>query len=499
MKLHYQETLGLGKNTLCHVSSGVVVPLCAREKVSVGIVHLGVGNFHRAHQAVFTDDVLAAGDLSWGILGVSLRSPRIKTILHAQDCLYSVHFRESSCEHSRVIGSITKLLCAPENPEAVLQAMCNPQVKIVSLTITEKGYVWPEGQLPDWTPARFYQSDASALLYLVEALARRHKLGIAPFTVLSCDNLAANGNTLKAAILQLAHHKTADFAAYLAQSLACPSTMVDRIVPASTPSDLALSNSLLGLQDNAAIVTEGFGQWVIEDNFPSGRPDWSVAKEVVFTKDVASYEKMKLRLLNGAHTFIALYGQLTGCTYVSDVMQQQAVVQFLYRLWNNAIHTLQIDEDLSDYIQRLILRFRNKNLLHKTSQIVQDTSQKLPQRILEPLLELHQLGRETQAHSTVIALWIEHLRRAKRLEDPLSSQLLPLAQAGDVSRFIQEVPIFCEDYQKNTQLINEVMLVYKDLQKGGVAGLLSRLEGVAELNGLNSPSLEGCPLGRGGF
>ena len=468
-----QATNRLSNANTKKLSNGVLLPQYDRAQVTNGIVHLGVGNFHRGHQAVFTDDVLASGDLSWGIIGVSLRSPRIKNILSEQDYLYSLSFRDNDTEQLRVIGSIMKVLCAPEDPESVLAAMCSPEVKIVSLTITEKGYAWPEGQIADWAPSSFAQSEASALLYIVAALYTRRERGIQPFTLLSCDNLAANGKALKSAIVQLARQKDSGFASELVDSLACPSSMVDRIVPAPTATDLAASAKSLGLQDNAAVITEPFGQWVIEDNFPSGRPDWSISAGVTFTKDVAPYEQMKLRLLNGAHTFIALYGQLTGATYVSDVMRTDQGTSFLQNYWQNTIKTLRVDADLSDYIGRLISRFKNQNLFHKTAQIVSDTSQKIPQRIIEPLLVLQAIGGETKAHSTVIALWFEYLRCAQQVEDPLAADLVRLAQSGDLALFVKELPVFSPSYKQNKKAINELIQVYEELQVGGIAKLLS--------------------------
>ena len=455
------------------LSNGVLLPQYDRAQVTNGIVHLGVGNFHRGHQAVFTDDVLASGDLSWGIIGVSLRSPRIKNILSEQDYLYSLSFRDNDTEQLRVIGSIMKVLCAPEDPESVLAAMCNPGVKIVSLTITEKGYAWPEGQIADWAPSSFAQSEASALLYIVEALYTRREHGIQPFALLSCDNLAANGKALKSAVVQLARQKDSGFASELVDCLACPSSMVDRIVPAPTATDLDASAKSLGLRDNAAVITEPFGQWVIEDDFPTDRPDWAISAGVTFTKDVAPYEQMKLRLLNGAHTFIALYGQLTGATYVSDVMRADQATNFLQNYWQNTIRTLRVDADLSDYIGRLIARFKNQNLFHKTAQIVSDTSQKMPQRIIEPLLVLQAIGGETKAHSTVIALWFEYLRCAQQVEDPLAADLVRLAQSGDLALFVKELPIFSPSYKQNEKAINELIQAYKELRDGSMTKLLS--------------------------
>ena len=457
----------LSQKTLAHAMPGALLPKYDRLRVSNGIVHLGVGNFHRGHQAVFTDDVLASGDMSWGITGISLRSPRIRQILKPQDCLYSVNFRDSETQLLRVIGSISDVLFAPHASDRVLEAMSSPDTKIVSLTITEKGYVWPEGEVAEWNPPRFCTQGASALLYIIEALFIRQARGIDPFTLLSCDNLAANGQTLKSAVLGLAGQKSARFASALAGKLACPSSMVDRIVPRSTGHDLLAASSRLGLNDQAAITAEPFGQWVIEDDFPTGRPDWSICDGVEFTASVEAHEKMKLRLLNGAHTFIALYGLLAGHRFVSDVMEDGEAVNALHRLWRNTAWTLGKRCDLTGYTRRLFSRFQNRSLRHRTSQIAMDTSQKLPQRVLEPLLELAENGNETRIHNAVVALWLEYLRRFDDVSDPLPGEWLQLARIGDVEGFVRTANVFPESYRGNTQLVGELVSLVHSLAETG--------------------------------
>lgn len=439
------------------IPADVARPAYDINKVKNGIVHLGVGNFHRGHQAVYTDDVLARGDLSWGIIGVSLRSPRMKNCLSDQDNLYSVNFRQNDDERYRVIGSISEVICAPEDPERVLEELCRPEIKIVTLTITEKGYVWPEGQEPDWSPSSFQHSSASALLYIVEALYRRRALGLPMFTLLSCDNLASNGKTLKTAVVQLAQKKDTGFAAELAKSLACPCSMVDRIVPATSKEDIEAATQKLGFQDNAAIVTEPFGQWVIEDNFPQGRPDWNRSEGVTFAKDVVPYEEMKLRLLNGAHTFIALFGQLTGRTFVNEVMRSEDAVSFLEMYWQTTFQTLRVEDDLNGYVGKLTERFKNESLLHKTSQIVSDTSQKIPQRIIEPLIVLNETGGETRLHSAIFAIWVEYLRTAETVDDPLASDLVPLAREGKYAELIKKVPTMQDHQRQRSKVVEELI------------------------------------------
>ena len=470
------ETSILNQENLIRVPQTVVIPSYSRIDVSTGIVHLGVGNFHRGHQAVYTDAVLARGDTSWGIIGVSLRSQQTRTLLQRQDFLYSVNFKDSRSECLQVVGSVMDVLCAPDDPEKVLKVMCDPSVKIVSLTITEKGYAWPSGELPDWRSSQFHTSNASALLYIVEALYRRHQRGLPPFTLLSCDNLPGNGKILKSLVIDLAKERDHAFAESLADGLACPSSMVDRIVPQPTARDLANSTSLLGVSDHAAIVTEPFGQWIIEDNFPTGRPEWSICDGVEFTSDVTPYEEMKLRLLNGAHTFIALFGQLSGHRYVSDVMQSRVARRFLGDFWQSTFRTLGIGRDLSQYTNHLVERFNNRYLCHETSQIASDTSQKISQRIVQPLLALYEINEDTKYHSAIVALWYEYLRTAANVVDPLSTKLVPLANSSDLPLFIAQSSVFADRYCTETALIDEVELQYKLLRQYGLEALIFELD-----------------------
>lgn len=413
-----ETILNISNAVLEKLSPNIERPAYDRSKIKAGIVHLGIGAFHRAHQAVYTDDVLQAGARDWGIIGVSLRSSDTRDALRPQDDLYTLTIRSAEQEHIRVIGSIIKVLVARENPQAVLDALCDPHVKIVSLTITEKGYCYaPATATLDETHAdvihdlQNLNTPRSALGYIVEALHRRRSAGVAPFTLLSCDNLPNNGQTLKRVILRFAALRDQDLANYIVQNVAFPSTMVDRIVPATTDADRAAIIQATGMADAWPIMTEAFSQWVVEDHFPLGRPAWEKAG-VTFVDNVNIFELMKLRLLNGSHSTIAYLGYLAGCETVSDVMNTEGFERFIRGMMDEEI-TPTLPQltgfNLELYKAELIERFRNPALRHRTWQIAMDGSQKLPQRLLDTIKARLSSGQSFDRLALGVAAWMRYV------------------------------------------------------------------------------------------
>ena len=402
----------LSNATLHLLPTTVAPPGYDRSVVQAGMVHLGVGGFHRAHQAVFTDVCLRAGARDWGITAASLRSPATRDALAPQDGLYSLALRENDRQDVRVVGAIGQILVAPEDPQALIAAMADPAVRIVSLTITEKGYgahvASGDLNLSDadiqhdlMNPDR----PRSALGLVAAALLRRRAAGVPPFTLLSCDNLAGNGHVLARVLGQFASSTDADFGRFVAGNVACPSCMVDRIVPATTDADRAIIAELLGLQDAWPVLAEPFFQWVIEDHFPLGRPDWE-RSGVEFAADVAPYETMKLRLLNGAHSTIAAFGRVAGFATVAEAMANPVVRAFVQAYWRQVGPTIAPGIDVAAYTGRLVTRFDNTSLDHTCAQIATDASLKLPQRIVAPLRELRAAGRPADLLIFALALWI---------------------------------------------------------------------------------------------
>lgn len=378
---------------------------------SVGIAHIGIGAFHRAHQAVYTED---AGD-GWGICGITQRSTDVAERLAPQDGLYSVLERGSSGTSARVIGSVREALTG----ESTVRRITDPDVRIISLTVTEKGYRHDlnSGRLrlrdPEIQADLAGRSPRTVIGRLVHGLALRE----APVTVLCCDNLTANGSMLRGLVEEYASRGSITIRCHAT----FPSTMVDRIVPATTPGDLDEAERLLGVRDEGAVVTEPFTQWVIEDFFAAGRPAWESAGAIM-TADVAPYERMKLRLLNGAHSMLAYLG--AAHTYVSEAVGSLGEVVRRY-MDEDASPTLEVPDgfDLEAYKTSLLERFANPALKHRTAQIAMDGSHKLRQRLLCVVHDRLEAGAEPRWASLAVAAWMRYVQVVRELDDPLADEL----------------------------------------------------------------------------
>ncbi|WP_225027262.1 mannitol dehydrogenase family protein [Xinfangfangia pollutisoli] len=400
-----------------------------------GIVHLGIGAFHRAHQAVMTDDALAAQGGDWRITGVSLRSTEVAQALNPQNGLYTLIERGAAGTSARVIGAIRDVIAA--DPAATLAALVDAQVRIVTLTVTEKGYgIDRARRAPDprhpavaadlADPAH----PSGALGLLTEALRLRRAAGVAPFTVLCCDNLPENGALLRDGVTGFARMRDADLADWIAAEVAFPSSMVDRITPAATAETLAEAERQTGCTDLAAIETEPFLQWVIEDHFPTGRPAWE-AGGALFVSDVAPYERMKLTMLNGSHSMLAYAGFLSGKKYVRDVMADPALAALVARHHAAAASVLPPlpGIDLAAYAAALQDRFRNPAIAHETFQIAMDGTEKLPQRIFQPALVALEQGLPLRPFAFATAAWMRYALgetdagQAYALRDPREAEI----------------------------------------------------------------------------
>ena len=401
----------------------------------VGIVHLGVGAFHRAHQAVMTDDALAKSGGGWRIAGVSLRSADIADALGPQNGLYTLVERGPDGTSGRVVGSIAKIIAA--DPDATLAALCEEDVRVVTITVTEKGYGidrstgGPDKNQPA-VAADLKNPDrpVGVLGLLTEALKRRRAAGLAPFAALSCDNLPENGKLLRQGVTGFARLIDADLAYWIEDAVAFPSSMVDRITPASTEKTLADALTFTGCEDRAAVETEPFIQWVIEDNFPQGRPEWE-AGGALFVEDVAPYERMKLTMLNGSHSLIAYAGFLAGHRYVRDVMDDPAIAALVKRHMASAAKVMPplAGIDFDQYGGALIERFRNPAIAHETYQIAMDGTQKMPQRILAPATIALEHGDDPRSFAFATAAWMRYALGRKDdgstydLRDPMAEKI----------------------------------------------------------------------------
>lgn len=420
------------------INREVETPAYDRNGISTGIVHIGTGAFHRAHQAVYVDDCLAAGERDWGIVGASLRSPDTRDALGPQDGLYTLAVQDKAGERLRVIGSIAKLLVAPEDPQALVAYLADKATRIVTLTVTEKAYLRRgDGKLdldhPDiaWDLSN-PQRPRTVYGFLSAGLENRFASGLPAFTVLCCDNLPANGETVRQLFLEYVTARGSQYAEAMAD-VAFPSTMVDRIVPATTDEDRSRISGKIGVTDAWPVKTEPFMQWVIEDQFPLGRPRWE-RFGVTMVEDVRPFEEMKLRLLNGAHSAMAYLGLLVGRASVAEAFNDPDIRTFINGLWEEAIPTLPREAGLEPdkYTAALAERFSNPALVHRTAQIAMDGSQKLPQRILAAAATRLRDGAPTGHLLTVVAAWIACCEARGRtlpaghFADPLDDRLADL-------------------------------------------------------------------------
>ncbi|MEF2070071.1 mannitol dehydrogenase family protein [Consotaella aegiceratis] len=470
-------------------------PAYDRSAVRPRMCHIGFGAFHRAHQAVYTDEVLAAGAGDWGYREIELLgSPDMLAGLASRGYLYSVVENAADSRKARLVGSVVDHRHRAEHgAKGVVSAIAEDGIELVSITVTEKGYTLaPEGGLAFDHPAIVADlgnpdEPSTVVGTLVAALDQRRKAGKKPFTILSCDNLPSNGVMTRRAVLDYAKARDVELAAWIEAEARFPSTMVDRIVPAMTEESYRDLAARLGTEDPAGIICEPFRQWVIEDDFVSGRPDWNVAG-ATFTRDVAPYENMKLRMLNGSHSFLAYLGYLGGFETIAETMGDAA--------YKKAAHDLMVKEqaptlvapegvDLPAYADALIERYCNPAIRHRTWQIAMDGSQKLPQRALESIAHHLKHGTPFPRLALLVAAWIRYVGgtdekgEAIDVRDPLADKLKALAAEGTVDekveRVVRQSGVFPSDVAGNPLFIDSVRASLDDLLRVGARQTVRRL------------------------
>jgi fructuronate reductase len=430
--------------------ASVRAPDYDRERQAAGIVHIGIGAFHRAHQAVYTDDAMAAGDRDWAIIGVSLRSGDVAAQLGPQDGLYTVSTRSVAGTQLRLIGAVRQVLAAADDSQAVIDAIAAPTTHIVSFTVTEKGYLRRGDGSLDLAAAA---GRSSLYRFVAAGLAARKAAGLGGVTLLSCDNLAGNGAVLRRLMREYLAAEHRGLVDWFDANCTCPATMIDRIVPATTEADRAAVEAELGARDEGAVVTEGFSQWVIEDDFAGPRPRWEqVGAELV--ADVAPYETAKLRMLNGAHSALAYIGLGRGHAFVHQAIADRDIRALIERLMREgAAPTIEAapGQDLPAYADALLERFANPALDHRLIQIAMDGSQKIPQRWLETLA-WHQLrGRRCRSLEAAVAAWIAFLRSEHPIDDPLADKLREAAAGPDaMARLFGDGGLIASDWRPET-------------------------------------------------
>ncbi|MBD1876419.1 mannitol dehydrogenase family protein [Nodosilinea sp. FACHB-131] len=483
----------LNERSLSQLSDRVRVPRYERSAVTSGIVHIGVGGFHRAHQALYMDNYLEQNPGSdWAICGIGLLEfdQRMRDALASQDCLYTLVERSPAGDNARVIGSITQYLFAPADREAVIATLADPQCRIVTLTITEGGYYVVEGtgefdanhptiqhdlQNPD-QPLGVYG-------FLTAALERRRQRGIAPFTVLSCDNIQGNGDMVGRMLTAFAQLQNPDLGGWIRENVAFPNCMVDRITPATTPGDLQMVADQFDIDDAWPVVAEPFLQWVVEDRFSAGRPDWE-SVGVQMTDDVHPYEMMKIRLLNTSHQLIGYLGSLKGYAYVHEAMADAQIRQAVERLMDEVTPTLHPVPgiDVSQYKQTLVERFSNPKIRDQLPRLCLNSSAKIPKWALGSLRDKLDQNGAIDYLSLTIAAWFRYLSgkddqgHAMPIDDPMADTLSERARSGgtDPMPLLDLTEIF-GDLPQSSRLVETVTQYLHQLHELGTQATLAKL------------------------
>lgn len=475
------------------------IPAAAKPQVdprelTVGIVHLGLGAFHRAHQAVYTERAMAAtGETRWGICGVTQRSRAVVDQLQPQDGLYTVVERGILAAF-RVLAPLRELLFALGQEATLLERIAASSTQVVSLTVTEKGYRHDPATRRLNAHDQQIQADAAGrppvtvVGQLVRGLQARYRNDGAPLTVVCCDNLTDNGATLRTLVddfcALLPPDERLALISWIASSVTFPSTVVDRIVPATTALDRGDVASFLGMDDEGPVVTEPFSQWVLQDNFAAPRPAWESAG-AIFTQDVAPYEALKLRLLNGSHSALAYLGLLAGYEFVSEFLEVDPVAAYVHALMVETASTLAVPAgfDIERYEQQLLARLANRGLRYRLAQVATDGSQKLPLRLVGTVRDLRLSGRESALNVLAIAGWMRFVSaqhddagRALQVDDPLAQRIAQaLGAAAEpaaiVDRLLSLTKIF-DDFGDDATLRGALVGGLTELTRGGALAAL---------------------------
>lgn len=435
----------LSASTLGMLDPQVAIPSYDRGRLTHGIVHIGVGNFHRSHQALALDRLMNAGlAYDWAICGVAVlpTDASLARRMQDQDCLYTLVEKSADGTWSpRVIGSITEVIF--DDPERAIAKMTEPNVRIVSLTVTEGGYNFDRltGEFMLDTPAIVQDLSRTHpprtfFGIITEALHRRRKAGIPPFTIMSCDNIQGNGQVARRMFEAFARAQDPEFAEWMLATVAFPDSMVDRITPVTTPEDVAAVKELIGVIDECPVVCEPFFQWALEDHFPQGRPTLEDAG-VQLVADVAPYEKMKLRLLNGSHQGLAYFAHLMGYQFVHDATRDPDMATFLRRYMDEEA-TPTLDPvpgvDLDAYKSQLIERFQNPEVRDTVSRLCAESSDRIPKWLIPVVVDQLRHDGQVELCAGIVASWaryaegVDESGTAIAVVDPLKDELMPIAQ-----------------------------------------------------------------------
>lgn len=476
--------------------AGVKTPTYKRGELSAGIVHLGVGAFHRSHQALYLDELAETqGATEWGICGVGImpQDKAMKEALNKQQCLYTLVEKSGEKSSARIIGSLVQYHFGYENPEAVFEQMANPQTKIVSMTATEGGYCFSaktgeldldnEGIKHDLKNPR---QPRTIFGYLAEGLERRRLAGMPPFTVLSCDNIQGNGHVTKRTLLAFCRQRSGDLFDWIERNVSFPNCMVDRITPATTDAERQFVRDTYALDDDCPVICEPFRQWVIEDNFCNGRPPLEKVG-VQFTQNVAPYEKMKIRLLNATHSAMGYLGYLMGYRYIYEIARAKEFAPYLTSLMDVEVTPL-LEKvpgvDFSEYKRSLMERFANETIRDPALRICMDGSGKMPKFVLPSIVEQLERRGPIRRLTLCVASWFRFLSGTDEqgadipIADPQAERLKEAARAGGKNPLplLRLTDIF-GNLQNDARFVGELELLLTSLYDNGAAETLAFLTG----------------------
>ena len=487
-------TTKLTESNLKLLGPAVRVPSYDRRKVQQKMIHIGVGGFHRAHQAVYTDDLLhLATENDWGLCGVGLlpHDARMRDVLRSQDCLYTLVERSLEGDKARIIGSIVNFLFAPDGSPQVIEQMASAETRIVSLTITEGGYYIDQstGELDAKHPDIVYDlahphEPRCSFGYLLEALDRRRIRGLPPFTVMSCDNIQSNGEVARKMLMAFAELRDPALRNWMSENCIFPNSMVDRITPATTDEHRNLVKEKFGIADGWPVMTESFKQWVIEDHFLQGRPEWQLVGAQM-TDDVLPYEKMKLRLLNASHQALCYIGMLLGYRSVHETMEDRDIRKLVEKMMDEEVTPILSEVpgvDLTDYKRTLIERFANPAIRDQLSRIGIYGSSGIPKFVLPSIAEQLQRGGAIKLLSFTVASWFRYLTGSDEsgkempMLDPMAGTLRERAKAAgkDARRLLAMREIFDESLAKSPVFVDQVREALRSLYDEGARATLAK-------------------------
>ena len=470
----------------------LAVPTYSRQTGSEGILHIGVGGFHRSHQALYLDEMMEHHSASnWAICGVGImpQDATMHKALTAQDNLYTLVERDNESCTARLIGSLKSYIFGPGNAEAVFAKMADPGIKIVTLTATEGGYYFHQasGELDLSNPNIRHDLEnphqpKTIFGYLAEGLKRRRQASLKAFTVLSCDNLQGNGHIAKKTLIAFCRENDADLAQWISQNVTFPNCMVDRITPATGDEQRQLVKDQFGLDDAYPVVSEVFRQWVIEDNFGDGRPELERVG-VQFTDDVAPYEKMKIRLLNASHSAMGYLGYLCGYRYIFEIAQSAEFTSYIKTMMDHEVTPLigsVPGVNLDEYKHSLMQRFANKTIKDQALRICMDGSSKMPKFILPSILEQLERGGPIRNLTLCVASWIRFLAAEDEhgkvipVDDPKASRLIEIAKsAKNNPRAVFVLTDIFGDLGKSEKFVAEFEFLLKMLYEKGARATLA--------------------------